>query len=229
MEIEPRPFRPLERRARVAITSFWVFIGASALFAVSLIACISVGANIYSDVPYAVEETPAGGVALLSLAVTAIAFFVTFIICSVVFLMWLFRARKNLPALGISAVRWSPGWSMAWWFIPIMSLFRPYQVVKETWQVTDPTSAPGEQRSQKLPSYFVWWWTLYLIYTIGINVTDNYASAVGGDPDLDEAAVLTMIDVIMLLVGMGAAWNATRIMRDITARQTQRHQVDAFA
>lgn len=221
------PFRALEGRARLAIIFFWIYIGATASFALSLIACISVGANIYSEVEYPAEDTAAGGAALLALFATAAVYAISLLICIIVFLMWLYRARHNLPALGVTDARWKPFWSIVWWFIPIMSLFKPYQLVRETWQASDPTTSPGWRRDTP-PPLFGWWWALFLVYSIGGRFTDRYTKSVT-DPNMEAAVVLTGIDLIGLLAGIAAAWAAIRIMSDITTRQRQRHQVGAFA
>ena len=51
--------------------------------------------------------------------------------CAVLFLMWKHKASKNLAPLGVSNQRFSPRWAVAYYFIPILGLFRPYQAMKE--------------------------------------------------------------------------------------------------
>jgi len=221
-----KPFLPLERRARVAIVFFWIFIAAAALFALCLVLALAQGINMYTDAELEFEGVGGTAVALL-MVVAGIVFAGDFLVCIVVFLMWLYRARRNLPSLGVIDARWSPGWAIGWWFVPIMALFRPYQLVREVWQASDPTTSPGWRRDTP-PGFFGWWWGLFLTFSIFGNVTDNFAKVHGGNPTLGTAAWLTAIDVLMLFAGIGAAWCAIRIMRDITVRQTQRHQVGAF-
>ena len=55
-------------------------------------------------------------------------------------LVWLYRIRSNYPALGEHHARWGVGWYMGWWFVPIMNLFRPYQLMEEAWRVSLPRS-----------------------------------------------------------------------------------------
>ncbi len=82
------------------------------------------------------------------------------------FLLWLHRAYKNLPILGVEQLKFTPGWAVAWWFIPIMNFFRPYQIIKEAWKASDPNvdltnrlawqTAPGS-------SLIAWWWAIFLL------------------------------------------------------------------
>jgi Domain of unknown function (DUF4328) len=141
----------------------------------------------------------------------------------------LYRARANLPALGISDARWSPGWAIGWWFVPIMSLFRPYQLVREVWQASDPMTSSGWRRDAPPSVFFGWWWAFFLVYCTGGRLTERYSRIVGQQPTLETAAWLTAVDVLALFAGIGAAWCAIRIMRDITERQRQRHQMGTFS
>jgi len=223
-----RPYLPLERRARAAIICFWVFIAASALLALGLILARSQGMNLYTEDDDLEFENAADAAAGVLVTVGGVVSVIDLLVCIIVFLMWLYRARANLPALGVSDARWSPGWAIGWWFIPIMSLFRPYQLVKEVWQASDPMTSPG-WRSNAPPVFFGWWWALYLAYWTGGRFTDRYSRIAGKQPTLDTAAWLTAVDVVALAAGAAAAWCAIRIMRDITERQRQRHQVGAFS
>ncbi|HEX2127784.1 MAG TPA: DUF4328 domain-containing protein, partial [Solirubrobacterales bacterium] len=45
-----------------------------------------------------------------------------------VFLPWFYRAYTNLGRFGLQDLRFTPGWSVAAWFIPILNLFRPKQI-----------------------------------------------------------------------------------------------------
>jgi len=227
MDSTTRPFRPLEPRARLVTIFFWCYIAISAAAILALAAAPMIGVNLYSDIAYPVEDTPAGIAVLVMSGISLILYLIIYIVCVVVFLMWLYRARHNLPALGVANARWSPGWSIAWWFIPIMSLFRPYQVVKETWQASDPATMPGWRRDTP-PAIFGWWWGLFLANSIGGNITDRYAKSVGGTPSFDASVVLAFVDVAALIAGIGAAWAAMHIISDIALRQTQRYQVGAF-
>ena len=52
--------------------------------------------------------------------------FVVYILTAVIFLMWLHRVSRNLQPLGSNGQRFSPGWAVGWWFIPILWFIFPY-------------------------------------------------------------------------------------------------------
>ena len=216
-------FRPLDSRARLVTVFFWIYVAISAVAVLAGVTAPMIGVNFNSDETLPAEATLLGSAVLLLFGIALILYVVVLIVCTIVFLMWLYRARRNLPALGSGDVRWSPGWSIAWWFIPIMSLFRPSQVVKETWQASDPESFPVWRREPP-PAIYGWWWGLFLVYGIASNASDS--TSAGGTAGFDAAA---LIDLAFLIIGIGSALCTIYIVRDITARQTQRYQVGAFA
>lgn len=85
---------------------------------------------------------------------------------SITFFFWIFRASRNLQPLRVSDQRFSPRWSVIWWFVPFMWFFRPYQVVKEIWQRSDPNLEFDSSTATKdLPGspLLKWWWSAWLI------------------------------------------------------------------
>ena len=109
------------------------------------------------------RQTAIGGLYLLAFILTVVA------VC-----LWIHRASENLRSLGVAAQRFSPGWAVGWWFIPIMHLFRPYQVVKELWEASylEDAYADPIRRSSSIPtsSLLGWWWGAWIIGGIIGNV-----------------------------------------------------------
>jgi hypothetical protein len=78
----------------------------------------------------------------------------------IVFSMWIYRANFNSRALGAKNMKFTPGWSVGYYFIPFLNLWRPYQAMKEIWKTSkNPTAWEGEERGAILP----WWWLLFLV------------------------------------------------------------------
>ena len=89
-----------------------------------------------------------------------------FIASFIVFLIWVYRTHKNLPYLHAEGLRFTPGWSVGWFFVPVMSLFRPYQVVSEKWKASKPKINTSDNTAWKQsPSSPIvgWWWAFFLI------------------------------------------------------------------
>ena len=54
----------------------------------------------------------------------------------VLVLMWIHRANYNAHQLGAAEMKFTPGWAIGWYFIPIAMLWKPYQAMKEIWQAS---------------------------------------------------------------------------------------------
>jgi hypothetical protein len=90
----------------------------------------------------------------------AIAHVLIFILTAIAFLGWIYRANTNARALGARGMQFTPGWSIGWYFIPILSFWKPYQAMKEIWQASkSPDSWSSQDPVAPLVSN---WWTLWL-------------------------------------------------------------------
>jgi hypothetical protein len=86
-----------------------------------------------------------------------------FVATAVAFLAWLFQARVNLRAFGVRRPNYSRGWVVWGFFVPLVNLFRPYQVIREVWQGSDPQSQDGfNWRSLPVSRLLPAWWALFV-------------------------------------------------------------------
>lgn len=89
-----------------------------------------------------------------------ISYFVVFVISGFLILRWIHRANYNARQLGAEGMRFTPGWAIAFYFIPIFMLWKPYQAMKEIWKASKkPKHWEAEESSILLPL----WWFLYLL------------------------------------------------------------------
>ncbi len=93
----------------------------------------------------------------------AILYTLGFMVTAVLFLMWIYRANVNCRGFGATDMKFSPGWSIGYYFIPVLHLYKPYGAMKEIWQVsTNPVTWAQEKGSPLLAS----WWALWLLSVI---------------------------------------------------------------
>ena len=59
------------------------------------------------------------------------------LVSAIVFLTWTATLTKRLIDLGVTDMRYAPKWSVLGFLIPILNLFRPYQVMSELWKASD--------------------------------------------------------------------------------------------
>jgi hypothetical protein len=101
---------------------------------------------------------------------------------ALLFFVWVYRANHNAHALGSSGMVYTPGWCVAYFFIPILHVFRPYQAIRETWRSSDPQVTIGQQSST--PGILKLWWALYLTSSIFGHAAFRTAFSAGGHDEL---------------------------------------------
>ncbi len=146
------------KRANTAVIMLCIFLVYQGLM---LVLGLVEFAAISSAVSNGDYSNDAGG------AVSAIKWLLTFgqsmlfIATAVVFLMWVHRANRVLHDKGIQKLEHTPGWAVGWFFVPIANLFKPYLLIKEIFQRSDPDrvelSTLDEPSSEGVGWITAWW------------------------------------------------------------------------
>lgn len=89
------------------------------------------------------------------------------------FLPWLYRARVNVRALGMRRLRYGREWTVLAFLVPVLQLFRPYQVVAEVWRASDPSSGDpmAWHRAAVSPLVGLWWGAFLAFVLIELGAT----------------------------------------------------------
>jgi len=82
-----------------------------------------------------------------------------YVVAAIGYCVWLYQVSENCQGLRAGRMRFSPGWAVGWYFVPIMSLFRPFQVMVEIWKVS---ADPRNWREQGMPWLVGVWWFLFV-------------------------------------------------------------------
>jgi hypothetical protein len=81
----------------------------------------------------------------------------------VLWLVWQHRAQSNLRALGAVGLRYSPGWAVGWWFIPVAFWVVPYRTVRELWQASSPGGGAVDWSTRPVSPILRIWWGAWLV------------------------------------------------------------------
>jgi Domain of unknown function (DUF4328) len=103
----------------------------------------------------------------------------------VVWLIWQHRGQQNLYARRMPGLRYTPGWTVGWWFVPFANLALPYLCMRELFGAAG-RSGGAPRRDGRLLA----WWLLYVGSLLGLigfipifaEVFRGIARAPGGDP-----------------------------------------------
>jgi Domain of unknown function (DUF4328) len=143
--------------------------------------------------------------------------FALFVACIVTFIRWLHRAYANVDAISPPYRRYDTGWAIGAWFVPILNLFRPKQIVNDVWR----SGQPPHQRP-------TWWLGLWWLGWLASNVIGRIAF-----PNLDEDATLPELrqDSINFMIadGFDVAVLALAILTIRVTTRRQQARADAIA
>ena len=85
---------------------------------------------------------------------------VSLVVTGITSMVWVYRANVNARAMG-AQLETSPGWAVGWFFIPIASLFMPFQAMSDLWKGS---ASPANWREQPIPELLMrGWWGFFLI------------------------------------------------------------------
>ena len=143
-------------------------------------------------------------------AVIAVIEIVLYLPTGIVFLYWLHRSYRNLRELHVGELRFTPGWAVGYWFVPVLNLWRPKQVLDDLWRGTCEPIAPGTSKSALIA---LWW---------GLLIGGLIVSRVAGVGDLGTLTDLKRENALHLvahLLELGAAVCLFRLIGVLTRRQ----------
>jgi hypothetical protein len=140
------------------------------------------------------------------------------IVTMIVWLVWQHRGQRNLVGMGVRGLRFTPGWAVGWWFVPIANVWKPFQTVRELWRGSRPDAVDSSWPGERTWSTIGWWWALFLLSSISIRVS------VGLDEEsrIEDYIRSDRVDIVTELFSIGAAILAIAIVRAVTRRQDER-------
>ncbi|MGD9562132.1 MAG: DUF4328 domain-containing protein [Pyrinomonadaceae bacterium] len=194
------------------------FISIFELFAI----LIGIGQLVNPDAVVNLDEDGLTSVWLMIQGILALLQFPVYVATIVAFLVWLNRSYKNLHSLRPSHLEFSSGWAVGYWFIPVLMLWKPFQIVREVWWESDPV-IPEDQlfltaSLHNAPTYMGFWWAFWLIS----NVANNIASRMFDLEGTRYVAVAGIAFIAAAILTIVAAALAIAVVRDITRRQAAR-------
>jgi hypothetical protein len=147
----------------------------------------------------------------------ASVFYLAALLASAVALcFWMHRANWNLTSLGHPS-RFTPGWAVGWWFVPIMNVFRPFQVMKDI--------AVGSGQSQLGPILGLWW----AGWLVGGFIGRGALSATFGDATISEQITADWASIVGDSVFLMPAILMIFIVRKVTGAQESANRAAASA
>jgi len=195
-------------RAKQIVSIFWIMLGTT---------IVNMGALAWryfllNDVqanPDDIDLDMINASDTLVLAIN-VAHLIVIILSIVFFIMWFRRAYYNLHMLPWHNARYTEGWAAGSWFVPIINLWWPYQIMMDIWRGTQYALKErlGEPRSAAIVG---WWWALHLITSF----YNNISARIGwnAEDDIDSLLISTKVDFIGEILAIPAIILTIRLIQ----------------
>jgi hypothetical protein len=153
-----------------------------------------------------------GAIVALAMMISLLAQVAT----GILVLVWVYRAmavaHRLTPGLTIS-----PGWAVGWFFVPVASLWKPYEAMV---QIVEGSSPNAVGRRKPVRDLIFWWWGAWIARSFMALFVGFASRAEGG---LSPGQVT--LRIVTAVLGIGSAAALQTIIRGV--RQMQDSHVDA--
>ena len=148
---------------------------------------------------------------------------IVFVVSAITFIQWFRRAYFNLH-LRVNRLSHSEGWAAGCWFMPIVNLFRPYQIMKELFQETQLFLKRNEVHTSEhlaMPSLGLWWAFWIINWFVGRFVFKYSMKA----ETIDELTRSTIGQIISNAIGIVLAIITINIITEYSKLEPLMHKV----
>ncbi len=138
-------------------------------------------------------------------------YIITLVVSAVFFIMWFRRAFFNVHQLS-RRLRYSEGWAAGAWFVPIMNLFRPFQIMSEMVNETRSILVNRSliSKDQLNSSLVGLWWAAWIVNNLFGNFVYRYAN---NAETVDNLMNATLFDIISSGLGLFAGFAAITVIK----------------
>lgn len=143
--------------------------------------------------------------------------FILYVISGITFLQWFKRAYYNLHQRDTICAH-SVGWSVGSWFVPIISLYRPYNIMKEMWTET------LNFIQKKVPEYISstkvavvgWWWALWIFSSV---IANAFLRGTFKAETISDYIFSSVTDMVICLIGIPLAIITVKMIKEYSAME----------
>jgi len=143
----------------------------------------------------------------------SVGLFLSFFGALIIALRWIYLVSKAAYILTDGETT-KPGWAVGWYFVPFANLWKPYEAMREAWQV----SQNVENWPQVPTDYLPTWWGLW----ISFNIVSNLSARLPSEPAM-------WLGLVAALLSIPLAWMFTRLVRDLSAALSGARVAEVFA
>jgi hypothetical protein len=207
--------KPNEQRAKNAIILIWSVLAMEIVSLISGYFQYDLLQTAVNGDGFSIEDGTANDTRE---QIIGIIYLITYVISVVTFIQWFRRAYYNLH-LRVNNLSQTEGWAVGSWFVPIITLYRPYQIMKELYQETKELLVKrGLNINESFAtSYVSSWWTLWIISNLIDQFVFRYTMKA---ESIDELTISTIGSIIGNVVGIPLALITVKVIKDYANLET---------
>ena len=211
--------RPNKKRAEIAQFFIWAVMGiellsiGSSYLQILLLNALQIG----EEVTDLMIESNDNREQLMGIAYTVFMAMSAF-----TFIQWFRRGYYNLSLR--TSIEHGEGWAAGSWFVPLMNLFRPYQIMKElSTKTTNLINKKSIHFTQNNTTLISVWWSLWIF--------GNYAGrlltrASNNLDSIEKLLYSTKIDIVLSLFMIPLSIIAVLMIRDYSKKEEQLSELE---
>ncbi len=145
----------------------------------------------------------------------------------VLFLIWFYKVHSNLLALGIKELNSSARMAVAYFFIPIICLYKPYTIAAEIWKGSTPgvdSTTISFRRAMNSPGLLKLWWIFWIVSGIVSFYLLRFEGTITDESSMEAFIHLSWILLVADMISAGAAILTALVVGQIDKMQRQKSE-----
>ncbi|MBY8824078.1 DUF4328 domain-containing protein [Sphingomonas colocasiae] len=145
-----------------------------------------------------------------------------YIVGGIAVLTWIYSASRRAHLVGALEMTVTPGWAVAWYFVPIANLFMPFRAMREIDEASA-SALPGEDDRLGGEGMLLGWWGSWL--AMNMTAWVSFRLSMNG-VTVDDLRTAALFDLISFLLTIPACLLLAAIIARIQSFQNRAAPID---
>ncbi len=214
------PLKNNENRAKNAVSLLWIiFIMYFVLIFSDILQSLMLN-DIKSGITVSMEKVQLNDLRQL---IVSYLYLAIFIISAITFILWFRRAYYNLHQK-VTYLNYSEGWAAGAWFVPVVFLFYPLQIMKElyyeTHELLEKNQIQPKAKNNQLLIGF--WWALWII----VELLSRYEFIkMRSATTVDDVLFLTNFSIVSTILALVNTILIIKLVKDYALLESQLYTI----
>jgi Domain of unknown function (DUF4328) len=149
-----------------------------------------------------------------ALRITAV---ITALVTMAIWIAWFHLVYSNLRYIGTGKTECRPGWAIGYWFLPLLNLFRPFQLAREVWIRSSIANSQESVDEFRTPPILGWWWFACFVSFFLNQFSEWMTGRVEGPESLGPVAA---VEILAIFTSLAVCMLTLRVVEGIHALQS---------